>query len=461
MTAKRFRFPLPTLLLCGLTALSGGCSQLVERSNCGIRKLDETCGVAGSICRGAKYAGWVLSAPLAVAMSPIAALAWATPWVDLPMAVDFASAPSIGVGYVLQALVGYPTRLIVPPPEYMSFEGKQGQFMRWNKDRWTPWGFIAEHNGVARNPRPPEPLPPEVNAHYPVDRALLDRLREGLSAARERSRCTVALPLGDDFPCRFEFYRAAANDSKPRRPLIFLTPPLQGTFAARYMARRFARRGIHAAVIAPERDILEAHPEPKQLEVRFRALVVAARTAVAALTELEEVDRDQLHYLGISAGGIFGAVLLAVEPSINRAVLLFPGGDLARIVRESDESTVKGYRDAWAARGVDPEALARLINDSVRTDPQRLARSIDPRRVLLFLGESDTRVPLETGFSLWEAMGEPETYLLGGNHETASICFGFLLRRSEEFLLAGEKHMPANRAGPLGLHLPTGQDEQR
>ncbi len=451
MAGKFLRQSLATLLLYGLTALSGGCSQLVERSNCGIRKLDETWGVTGSICRGAKYAGWGISAPLAVAMAPLAALAWATPWVDLPLAVDFASAPSIGVGCVLQALVGYPTRLIVPQPEYLSFEGRQGQFIRWNKDRWTPWGFIAEHKGVAGNPRLPEPLQPEVNAHYAVDGVLLERLREELSVARERSRCTVAFPLGDDFPCRFEFYRAAATDFKPRRPLVLLTPPLQGTFAAHYMARRFARRGLHAAVIAPERDILEGHPEPKQLEVRFRALVVAARTAVAALTELDGVDRDQLHYLGISAGGIFGAVLLALEPSINRAVLLFPGGDLARIVRESDETTVRSYRAAWAARGVDPEALARLMKDSIRTDPQRLARAIDPRRVLLFLGESDTRVPLETGFSLWEAMGEPETYLLGGNHETASICFGFLLRRSEEFLLAEEASTKPETARSLGL----------
>ncbi len=188
--------------------------------------------------------------------------------------------------------------------------------------------------------------------------------------------------------------------------------------------------------------------------MRFRGLVVAVRTALAALTELKEVDRDQLHYLGISAGGIFGGVLLAVEPAIRRAALLFPGGDLPRIVHESDETTVKNYREAWAARGVDPEALARLIKDSVRTDPQRLARSIDPRRVLLFLGESDTRVPLGTGFSLWEAMGEPETYLLGGNHETASICFGFLLRRSEEFLLAEKAPKEPSALGPLGLDLP-------
>ncbi len=267
MTAKHSRLWHVTILLSGSIALAGGCSQLVERSNCGIPRLDRSWGAAGSICRGAKYAGWGLSAPLAIALSPIAALAWATPWVDLPLAVDLATAPSLGVGYFFQAVVGYPVYFIVPQPEYLSFEGRRGEFMRSGEDLWTPWGFVAGHYGVRMNPRPPEPLPPDVNDYYAVDEVLLKRLREGLSAARERSRCTVAFPIGADFPCSFDFYRAVAKDSDLRRPLVLLTPPLQGTFAAHYMARRFARRGLHAAVIAPERDILETHLEPKQLHM--------------------------------------------------------------------------------------------------------------------------------------------------------------------------------------------------
>ena len=73
----------------------------------------------------------------------------------------------------------------------------------------------------------------------------------------------------------------------------------------------------------------------------------------------------------------------------------------------------------------------------MRTDPLRLARFVEPRRVLLFLGASDTVVPVATGLALRGALGDPETYLLGGNHDSASVCFGFILRRSERFLLEG------------------------
>ena len=104
---------------------------------------------------------------------------------------------------------------------------------------------------------------------------------------------------------------------------------------------------------------------------------------------------------------------------------------------ESEESSVKRYRAAWKARGVDADALRRALAREVRTDPLRLARFVEPRRVLLFLGASDTVVPVVTGLELRAALGDPETYLLGGNHDSASVCFGFILRRSEQFLLEG------------------------
>ena len=149
------------------------------------------------------------------------------------------------------------------------------------------------------------------------------------------------------------------------------------------------------------------------------------------------MDAGQLHYFGVSAGGIFGGVLLGVEPAIRRAVLVLPGGDLPRIVTESDESSVVAYRVAWKARGVDPETLRQEFAREVRTDPQHLARFVEPARMLLFLGAGDTVVPVVTGRALRAALGDPETYILGGNHDTASLCFGFILRRSERFLLEG------------------------
>jgi len=416
------------------------CSHLVERSNAGIASLEEDPGALGTISRGAKYSGWVVSAPLVAGLTPVAALAWATPWVDLADAVDIASAPAIGLGYLFEGLVGFPLKGMLSlvrdarDPARALPDSPAGR-------PFVPWGFVVEHLDATRPARPVEAVPPRVQDYYGLSHEVLAQTRRELSRRVREARPgqnPIRTPLSPgSFATTLELYQASGASSSSPRPLVLLTPPTKAAFAARYLAGRFARRGTHGAVIVPDKALLEPHLAPQEVESRLRDTVVAARTALRVLGEMPTVDAGQLHYFGVSAGGIFGGVLLGVEPAIRRAVLVLPGGDLPRIVTESDESTVVAYRAAWKARGVDAETLRQAFASEVRTDPQSLARYVEPARILLFLGVGDTVVPVATGRALRAALGNPETYILGGNHDTASLCFGFILRRSERFLLEG------------------------
>ena len=418
------------------------CSHLVARSNAGIASLEAEPDSLAALSRSAKYTGWAVSAPLVAVTTPVAALAWATPWVDLVTAVDIASAPAIGLGYLFEGLVGFPVqgiRWLVRKARGQEHDQASGPAAVGRP--FVPWGFVAEHLEAGALARPAEALPPDLEDYYGVGPEALATLRDALArrlreATPGESPLRIALPPSS-FEATLELYRAPGASPGSPRPLVLLTPPTEAAFAARYLAARFARRGIHGAVVVPEKPFLEVHVTPAEFEGRLRDAVVAARTALRALEELPGVDAGQLHYLGVSAGGIFGGVLLAVEPSIRRAVLVLTGGDLPRILAESEESSVVAYRAAWKARGVNAEALRLRFAQEVRTDPLRLARFVEPRRVLLFLGASDTVVPVATGLALRAALGDPETYLLGGNHDSASVCFGFILRRSEAFLLEG------------------------
>jgi hypothetical protein len=394
----------------------------------------------GPVARGGKYVGWGLAAPLVLALSPVAALAWATPWVDLPLAVDIASAPAIGMGYAVSAIVGLPVYAVTAPWREDSTNSGDGPPANGTRPPPVPWGFIVEHRKAPSDPRPARPLPAEIEMYYAVSDTDIQRLREEIEMARRAAgspRATVKVAFRAGSPSALEFYPAEAGSADRPRPLVLMTPPSKAAYAARYLARWLARRGFHAAVIVPERSFLEPHLTAAEVEAVFRQAAINARTALRALAELEEVDGERLDYLGVSAGGIFGAALLAVEPSIRRAVLILTGGDLPRIVAESDDSSTVAYREVWRQRGLDREALAAEMAREMRSDPARLAEFIDPRRVLLFLGAQDTRIPTDTGLALWRALGAPELYLLSGNHETASLCFGFVLRRSAEFLSEG------------------------
>jgi hypothetical protein len=434
------RLPGAACLALAVT-VHAACSHLVERSNAGIPSLEADPGAVGTISRGAKYSGWAVSAPLVAGMTPVAALAWATPWIDLVEAVDIASAPAIGLGYLFEGLVGFPAKGVVSlVREFRGPEGTRPPDRAAGRP-FVPWGFVVEHLEAGRPARPAEDVPRSVQEYYEPSPEALAHTREALSrqlreAPPGRDPIRTPLPPGR-FATALELYRAAGASPSSPRPLVLLTPPTKAAFAARYLARRFARRGVHGAVIVSERPLLEPHLAPSEVEHRLRDTVVAARTAIRVLGEMPGVDPSRLDYFGVSAGGIFGGVLLGVEPAIRRAALVLPGGDLPRIVTESDESSVVAYRAAWKARGVDAEALRRELASEVRTDPQHLARFVDPSRILLFLGAGDTVVPAATGRALRAALGDPETYVLGGNHDTASLCFGFILRRSERFLLEG------------------------
>ena len=416
------------LLLTAL--LAGGCSHLVERSNAGIAFLEAS--RVGPVARAAKYTGWALSAPVVVAVAPVAGLAWLTPWVDLPLAVDINSAPAIGLGYALQALVG--------GSAYVVAGAWREEGGRAEPPGWVPWGFVLEHRPAAASPRPARPVPAEIDAYYAVDEAQIERLRgEIVKAVRaagssgDATSPTVRVPLATGQPSAIELSLAHGG----QRPLVLMTPPSKAAFAARYIARWLVRRGMHAAVIVPDGSFLPSDLTPADVEASFRQAVINARLTLRALARLDAADPERLDYLGVSAGAVFGAALLAVEPTIRRAALILAGGDVPRIIGESDESTVRAYRRAWRQRGVDRDTLVERLRHEIRSDPARLAPFIDPRRVLMFVGARDTQVPTKTGLELWRALGEPELYILSGNHETASLCFGFILRRSERFLREG------------------------
>jgi hypothetical protein len=421
----------------GLTLLVtlGGCSRLGP-SNGGIAALEQAGEPVTTLAVGAKYAGWVLSVPLVLAACPIAALAWALPWVDLPDAVDVATAPAVGLGWATQALVGGPAyglQRALASDEPASGLRPAGA---WTLPRgpWVPWGFVVDHHRQRLPVRPAGPLSRETQDYYALPPGAAEALAADARGVWPRDEVIrIRLDEGLGLAATLELYPAADHGRDPR-PLLLLTPPTEATFAARYQARRAVERGIHAALIVPDTDFLEPHLTPVDVEAKLRGSVVVARVVLAALRGLPGVDPDQVGYVGISAGGIFGAVLLAVEPGIQRGVLMLAGGDLARIVRVSDESTVTAYREAWAARGVAPDELAAQLTREVRSDPLRLARHVDPARVMLFVAAQDTAVPTDTGLALHHALGGPEAYLLRGGHRSAGLCFGFVLREAERFL---------------------------
>ncbi len=143
------------------------------------------------------------------------------------------------------------------------------------------------------------------------------------------------------------------------------------------------------------------------------------------------LDGDDVVYLGMSLGGILGAVLATVEPTIGTYVLNVPGGSLFDIVENSGAFSSL-FDDALERRGItsrsgddyfDFENAIRWILDPV--DPLNIAYRairepldyVDPvdgqtkqtpiKRVMLQMARGDSVVPNEGTRLLSERMGVP------------------------------------------------------
>ncbi len=142
------------------------------------------------------------------------------------------------------------------------------------------------------------------------------------------------------------------------------------------------------------------------------------------------IDGNDVMYLGMSLGGIVGASLSAVEPTLNHFVLNVPAADLMRLIEYSDifKNTMT---EALAQRGIrrgtdayfefsnmvrwilDPVDPINMVQHSV-LDPIRYIDPIDGlekrapvKRVMLQMVDGDAVVPNEGTRALSERMGVP------------------------------------------------------
>ena len=86
----------------------------------------------------------------------------------------------------------------------------------------------------------------------------------------------------------------------------------------------------------PPRSILSARDGTRQTVIDLMQLVREIKIGVDIDGDgVADLDRDRIYFVGQSLGGMYGAMLLAVESSIKAGALVVPGGSLADVRRLS------------------------------------------------------------------------------------------------------------------------------
>jgi dienelactone hydrolase len=287
-------------------------------------------------------------------------------------------------------------------------------------------------------PRSPPPLPPRLAARFDYPRSARPEARESeVDASAEYRQHRVELPAaaaseGTPSALTLEYFAPARPG---RHPVAVILPIMSSNNAVeRFFARGFAAEGMAAIVVtggrAPNHD-----DTFEWLETALRNAVIGDRRVLDWIDGRPELDAGRIGVVGLSLGGIRGALLAAVDTRVAAAVLALAGGDMPGIVAASSERLMMTMRKAYMRdKGLSADRLTGALRDVLVSDPIVYAPHMDPGRIMLVLARRDTSVPYANGLALRSAMGKPETVVLPTGHYSSILFAPFMRDEALAFL---------------------------
>lgn len=129
--------------------------------------------------------------------------------------------------------------------------------------------------------------------------------------------------------------------------------------------------------------------------------VIDNRRAIDYLGSRQDLDAERLTVLGVSMGGILGAVLAAVDERVDAAALLVAGGRWDLVVADSQHPSAQSIREL----GLSSDQIRQV---TATIDPVNFVGHIAPRPLLMVNGDKDEIIPRACAEALHAAAGEPK-----------------------------------------------------
>ncbi|PWU14268.1 MAG: hypothetical protein C5B49_13465 [Bdellovibrio sp.] len=181
------------------------------------------------------------------------------------------------------------------------------------------------------------------------------------------------------------------NPDRKTSQSVLIVPPIGGSnLLDESFGIDFCRFGIESWVIVEWDKGLVDLPLTTALESQDDA----ARKAVSAIRQIVKRMSGKIGILGTSAGGLSGAVALAVEPAIRTGFFVVAGAGMAEILAESNVSTIADIREKRMRKfGWDISEYKNQVRDRVHIDPLYFGSRLKRKRVGAVVALEDESVP--------------------------------------------------------------------
>lgn len=203
-------------------------------------------------------------------------------------------------------------------------------------------------------------------------------------------------------------------------PVIFIFPPVVGeTPLDGALAFNLCANGMGAYILDVLNDPAPAD-QVQNLNTHEDGLI-RAEFALGKFMEGFQADPEvsgNFGVLGASLGGIISSYLLGIEPRLKAGVLLSAGGDIAEILTDSEQESVKRLREArFAAFSLsNKNDYENLVRPFITREPNLFAPNILPGSVLMFITRFDIDVPTKNQRELADSIRGERRIELNNTH---------------------------------------------
>lgn len=292
--------------------------------------------------------------------------------------------------------------------------------------------------------------------NHSADRPIDYSIPEFFNAERPPAEIKFSDPeIGDGFETRFFSFPSSGNSIHQRNNFIkgtlylptairtsdfFIVLPGAGEdLSAALIARSLALSGfrlirVHSgykpmtpAIIAKMKEAPDAF---SALEAGIGFYVQASRQQIIDLLRLNDYLEKEyrpraIHVIGTSLGGITASLLDAVDPRVISLMTIMSSANVADILMESQMKEIQSMREVLLGKfNVSADDARRMLEEKLRpVEPATYAHRLNPARILMVNGFTDSIIPYSAARKTWKQYEKPEMITLSKGHITALLTF--------------------------------------
>jgi hypothetical protein len=134
---------------------------------------------------------------------------------------------------------------------------------------------------------------------------------------------------------------------------------------------------------------------------------------------------------------------------LTRYVFLLPPCRLAHVTMTTPDQSIAKKRDEYLRRyGLTAEEAEAALTEMLRSEPLRVAGTLDPARSLVVIALADRVIGRKNGLDLWRALGRPPTVWLPTGHYTAIFALPYVRIKALAFFKDWQRRRPGLRGPP-------------